>query len=68
MDGTVVRATAIAVCGLTGALLGWMLILLLEWNGAGGAFAAAAIGMTVATLMFAGCVALSNALAHRREP
>ena len=61
-----VRIGGIVVCGASGAALGWALTSMLDWTGAAGAFAAAAIAMAAATLLWAAGVALSNALRRRR--
>jgi len=61
-----VRIGGMIVCGTTGAALGWALMSMLEWTGAGGAFAATAIAMAAGTLLWAAGVALSDALRRRR--
>ena len=61
-----VRIGGIVVCGASGAALGWALTSMLDWTGAAGAFAAAAIAMAAATLLWAVGVALSNALRRRK--
>jgi hypothetical protein len=56
---------AIIVCGGTGGLLAWWLVFSLGWTGVGGAFVAAFLGMMLATLLWAGGIALVNALQRR---
>jgi hypothetical protein len=58
----ILRLLAIVVCGGTGGLLAWWLVFSLGWTGVGGAIAAAFLGMLLATLLWAGGVALLNAL------
>ena len=53
---------AIIACGGTGALLAWLLVFALGWTGVGGAIAATFAGTAVATLLWAGGVALLRAL------
>ena len=61
-----IRISGIIVCGAAGAALGWALTSMLDWTGAGGAFAAAAIAMTAETLLWAAGVALANLLRPRK--
>ena len=61
-----VRIAGITLCGGLGAALGWALTSLLEWTETGGALAAAVIAMVVGTLLWAGGVALTDALRHRK--
>jgi len=59
------RLLAIVVCGGAGGVLAWWLVFSLGWTGVGGAIAAAFLGMVLATLLWAGGVALANALQRR---
>jgi hypothetical protein len=59
------RLLAIVVCGGAGGVLAWWLVFSLGWTGVGGAIAAAFLGMVLATLLWAGGVALANTLRHR---
>ena len=61
-----VRITGITFCGAIGAATGWALTSLLDWTGAGGAFAATVIAMTFGTLLWAAGVALADTLRQRR--
>jgi hypothetical protein len=61
----ILRLLAIVVCGGAGGLLAWWLVFSLGWTGVGGAIAAAFLGMILATLLWAGGVALANAIWHR---
>jgi hypothetical protein len=61
----ILRILAILVCGGAGGLLAWWLVSLLGWAGVGGAIAAAFLGMILATLLWAGGIALVNALQRR---
>lgn len=47
-------------------MLAWWLVFSLGWTGVGGAIAAAFLGMVLATLLWAGGVALTNALRPRK--
>ena len=58
MYSFILRLLAIVVCGGTGGLLAWWLVFSLGWTGVGGAIAAAFLGMIVATLLWAGGIAL----------
>ena len=60
------RLLAIAVCGGAGGVLAWWLVFSLGWTGVGGAIAAAFLGMVLAALLWAGGVALANALRRRQ--
>jgi len=62
----ILRLLAIVVCGGAGGVLAWWLVFSLGWTGVGGAIAAAFFGMVLATLLWAGGVALANALQRRR--
>jgi hypothetical protein len=62
----ILRLLAIVVCGGAGGLLAWWLVSLLGWEGVGGAIAAAFLGMILATLLWAGGVALTIALGPRK--
>jgi hypothetical protein len=62
----VLRLLAIVVCGGAGGVLAWWLVSSLGWAGVGGAIAAAFLGMILATLLWAGGVALTNALRPRK--
>jgi hypothetical protein len=53
---------AIVVCGSGGTLLAWLLVSALGWTGVAGALVTAIAGMLVATLLWAGGVALLRAL------
>jgi len=59
------RLLAILVCGGAGGVLAWWLVFSLGWTGVGGAIAAAFLGMILAALLWAGGVALANALQRR---
>ena len=59
------RLLAILVCGGAGGVLAWWLVFSLGWTGVGGAIAAAFLGMIQAALLWAGGVALANALQPR---
>jgi CHASE2 domain-containing sensor protein len=59
------RLLAIVVCGGAGGLLAWWLVSSLGWTGVAGAIAAALLGMILATLLWAGGIALVNALQRR---
>jgi hypothetical protein len=58
----ILRLLAIVVCGGGGGVLAWLVVAMLGWTGVGGAIAGAMIGMVLATLFWAGGVALMNAL------
>ena len=57
-----VNAVSILVCGIAGAYAAWALVDALGWTDVGGAVVAAVIGMTAATLLWAGGVALGKVL------
>ena len=59
------RLLAIVVCGGAGGLLAWWLVFSFGWTGVGGAIAAAFLGMILATLLWAGGIALVNAIQRR---
>lgn len=61
-----IRIGSMILCGAAGAVFGWALASMLEWTGVAGAFVAAAVAMAAATLLWAGGVALSNAMRRRR--
>ena len=61
-----VRIGGIIVCGASGAVLGWASASMLDWTGAVGAFAAAAIAMAAATLLWAAGVAVGDAMRRRK--
>ena len=61
----ILRLSAIIVCGGAGGLLAWWLVFSLGWTGVGGAITAAFLGMMLATLLWAGGIALVNALQRR---
>jgi hypothetical protein len=61
----ILRLLAIVVCGGAGGVLAWWLVLSLGWTGVGGAIAAAFLGMVLATLLWAGGIALVNAFQRR---
>jgi hypothetical protein len=61
----ILRLLAIVVCGGAGGVLAWWLVFSLGWTGVGGAIAAAFLGMILATLLWAGGVALANAIWRR---
>ena len=65
MFSFILRLLAIVVCGGAGGVLAWWLVFSLGWTGVGGAIAAAFLGMVLATLLWAGGVALANALQRR---
>jgi hypothetical protein len=60
------KTIALIVCGTAGAALGWALAYALDWNGVGGALVAAAVAMVIATMLWAGGVAVGNRLRPRR--
>ena len=53
----ILRLLAIVVCGGAGGVLAWWLVFSLGWTGVGGA--------VLATLLWAGGIALANALQRR---
>ena len=65
MFSFILRLLAIVVCGGAGGVLAWWLVFSLGWTGVGGAIAAAFLGMVLATLLWAGGVALVNAFQRR---
>ena len=57
---------AILACGALGALVGFGVVSTVGWAGTGAAILAAAIGMVVATLAWAGGVAILRGLGWLR--
>lgn len=62
MRSVVLSILGILVSGIVGGLTGWSVIALLGFAGVGGALAAAAIGMVVATAVWIGLTVLLRAL------
>jgi hypothetical protein len=58
----VLSGIAIVICAGIGAAIAWLLVSSIGWSGVGGAIAATAIGMVLATTLFVGGVALGKAL------
>lgn len=58
----VLRLLAIGLCGGGGGLVAWLMVSTLGLTGVAGAIAAAVIGMVLATLFWAGGIALLRAL------
>ncbi len=58
----VLSGIAIVACAGIGATIAWMLVLSIGFEGVGGALLTTAIGMVLATLLFAVCVVLGKAL------
>ena len=65
MFSFILRLLGIVVCGGAGGLLAWWLVFSPGWTGVGGAIAAAFLGMILATLLWAGGIALVNAIQRR---
>jgi hypothetical protein len=59
------RLVGIVIAGALGALAGWTMTAALQWSGLAAALVALAIGMTVATGVFAAWVLLLQALGRR---
>jgi hypothetical protein len=62
VSSLILRLLAIVVCGGGGGVIAWLVVSSLGGTGVGGAIAAAMIGMVLATLLWAGGVALIRAL------
>jgi hypothetical protein len=62
----ILRMLAIIVCGGGGGLLAWLIVAALGWTGVGAAIAGAMIGMVLATLLWAGGVALIGVVNRNR--
>jgi len=57
---------AIVICGGVGATLAWFVVAAIGWTGVAGAIVTAIVGTILATAMFAGGIAIMNALRPRR--
>ena len=51
---------AIIVCAGIGATTAWIIVSSIGWGGIGGAIVMTVVAMVLATLLFAGCVALGK--------
>ncbi len=60
----VLSGIAILICGSIGAAIAWVIVSSIGWNGVTGALAATAIGMVLATALFALGVLLGKALGY----
>jgi hypothetical protein len=57
----VLSGIAIIVCAAIGATTAWIIVSSIGWGGVGGAVAMTVVAMVLATLLFAGCIALGKA-------
>jgi hypothetical protein len=60
----VLSGIAILICGGIGTAIAWMIVSSIGWGGITGALAATAIGMVLATALFALGVFVGKALGH----
>jgi hypothetical protein len=58
----VLSGIAIVICAGIGAATAWIIVSWIGWDGVGGAIATTIVGMVLATLLFAGGVALGKVL------
>ena len=58
----VLSGIAIVICAGIGATSAWLIVSSIGWDGVGGAIATTIVGMVLATLLFAGGVAIGKAL------
>jgi hypothetical protein len=58
----ILSGIAILVCAGLGAAAAWIVVSSIGWDGIGGAIAMTVVGMVLATLLFAGGVAVGKAL------
>ena len=57
----VLSGIAIIICAGIGAMAAWIVVSSIGWGGVGGAVAMTVVGMVLATLLFAGGIALGKA-------